>query len=761
MRRRPSNGSNSCLPPAICATDAETRRDIKGRFPVTSYVPVNDSTLSRKVPSTYETSKLKAAGLALLPEHRSRQPRKFPVAIPHDPVVHLVWEEAVPEQLQSPLSELCSKVVSIGHSASFVQMWPTDSPPPPNLVPVDGVAVHRLRVFGPGKLAYLKARCARDEVLRYRDAVHAEASMKDAKKEVVLRRKEACKGLKGNAKKEAEAPFKEELAAIEKEMAENRAVLDAFGQRVPNTMRPEPGLWQGYGRPPREESPEIAGSVFDSNLIVMNLFGKRIGLHSTLKLAQAARGALLSNISGPIPEWISGHGPAGARSESPHLAMFPLPFVGREHADGRIMGLAFALPRQVDKTEAGMLLEPLLRDPYGAPQSVKLFKGKWLECEITVETRETPPWSLRTDVWTAPSRLWASVTPVVLDRHFDGRDKWDKAAETVKDSCERIGLPRPRVGVAPSGFTVARRAPFPRISADPAKIRQWKDASLPRGGPFFRTCGRTGRCRRGPVQGIRPDAPGRPKPIRKGERAMNDLHLEHFCQYFEQLWQWPPFAWQKALAKRALESEDRPWPQAIALPTASGKTACIDIAVFAMAARSQKRGDVRVVDAPRRIFFVVDRRVIVDEAYERAAKIAERLKNAETGVLKEVADRLRELSQNSVPLMVFQLRGGMYRSDAWSRSPIQPEVVATTVDQIGSRLLFRAYGRSPKAWPIQAGLAGNDSLILLDEAHCSRPFMETLHAVQTYRRWAETPPVLALSRFHHVRHAPGHRRCVH
>jgi CRISPR-associated endonuclease/helicase Cas3 len=54
-------------------------------------------------------------------------------------------------------------------------------------------------------------------------------------------------------------------------------------------------------------------------------------------------------------------------------------------------------------------------------------------------------------------------------------------------------------------------------------------------------------------------------------------------------------------------------------------------------------------------------------------------------------------------------------------------------------LLFRAYGRSPKAWPVQAGLAGNDSLILLDEAHCSQPFMETLHAVRKYRSWAEAP----------------------
>jgi CRISPR-associated protein Csb2 len=32
---------------------------------------------------------------------------------------------------------------------------------------------------------------------------------------------------------------------------------------------------------------------------------------------------------------------------------------------------------------------------------------------------------------------------VVLDRHFDGKERWDQAAESVKDSCERIGLPRP------------------------------------------------------------------------------------------------------------------------------------------------------------------------------------------------------------------------------------------------------------------------------------------------------------------------------
>ena len=35
------------------------------------------------------------------------------------------------------------------------------------------------------------------------------------------------------------------------------------------------------------------------------------------------------------------------------------------------------------------------------------------------------------------------MTPVVLNRHFDGKDRWLQAAESVKDACQHIGLPRP------------------------------------------------------------------------------------------------------------------------------------------------------------------------------------------------------------------------------------------------------------------------------------------------------------------------------
>lgn len=221
-----------------------------------------------------------------------------------------------------------------------------------------------------------------------------------------------------------------------------------------------------------------------------------------------------------------------------------------------------------------------------------------------------------------------------------------------------------------------------------------------------------------------------------------------FVQYFRALWGNPPFAWQQELADRVSGPANSmaEWPDAIDLPTASGKTACVDIAVFALAKQASRMDRGEIITAPRRIFFVVDRRVIVDQAYERARDIAEKLRDAESGVLRTVADSLRKIAygatsghENEMPLRAYALRGGMFRSEAWARDPLQPTVIASTVDQVGSRLLFRAYGRGSGSWPIYAGLIANDSLILLDEAHCAQPFLQTLQAVRRYREWAHTP----------------------
>jgi CRISPR-associated endonuclease/helicase Cas3 len=196
------------------------------------------------------------------------------------------------------------------------------------------------------------------------------------------------------------------------------------------------------------------------------------------------------------------------------------------------------------------------------------------------------------------------------------------------------------------------------------------------------------------------------------------LALEQFEPFFFALNGVTPFPWQVKLAERVCMTG---WPGGISLPTAAGKTAVIDIAVFAMA--------VLGVSASRRVFFIVDRRIVVDEAFDRATKLAKKLSQAQDGVLAEAAAALRllgDLDGLQKPLQVASLRGGRLRDDAWTRSPLQPLVCCSTVDQIGSALLFRSYGaRSSRNWPIHAALAGRDSLFILDEAHLSTPLVET------------------------------------
>ena len=112
-------------------------------------------------------------------------------------------------------------------------------------------------------------------------------------------------------------------------------------------------------------------------------------------------------------------------------------------------------------------------------------------------------------------------------------------------------------------------------------------------------------------------------------------------------------------------------------------------------------------------------------------------------VLHDVARRLVKisgwdpdgpLSDDVSPLRVAVLRGGMYRDDTWADSPAQPLICASTVDQVGSRLLFRGYGLGRSGRVVHAGLVGNDSLILLDEAHLSKPFLTTIQSVEAFRK---------------------------
>lgn len=397
-------------PPGIAASEAEFR-DV-----VTSYVPANDVELAGRkklgdVLANPQSSlkDLKAAGLTLVAEFRPRQERSFPVAIPHDPIVHLIWNEDLPEIHREPIARLCGKVVSIGHPASLVQMWLADSPPVPTLIVRGGVTRHRLRVFGQGRLDYLSRTCGRKSHIVRVDDLWAQ--------------EQVATGVQRNKLKKSRETY-------------------LYG--IVERLRPNPWHYEGYDKPLAEPAKKIRGSIFDPRLVVLSLLGKRLSLPATLGLTEALRGALMAGASQPLPEWLSGHALGGGRSEKPHLALVPLPFVGREHADGRLLGVALTLPRAVSQEEAGCVLKRWLRDDDELPRRHRLFDGQWFECGVELDTRESPPWSLRQETWIGPAHMWASVTPVVLDRHFDGKDKWNHAAENTKDACERVGLPRPQ-----------------------------------------------------------------------------------------------------------------------------------------------------------------------------------------------------------------------------------------------------------------------------------------------------------------------------
>ncbi len=400
-------------PPGIAASGYTTRRS------VVNYVPVNDTRVSRQAPRGSELRKLRDAGLAVLPEHRSRQPRGFPVAIPYDPNVYLVWPEIELGEHHAALERLTAKVTHVGHSASFVQAWVVvEGDIRPTWEPVEGIATHRMRVFSTGRLENLTLACNRANVEAYAD---------------LKARSDALRGTRNKKLREE----KRRLDSV---------ILERFGAYAPVSLRPVPTRWQGYGRPVKNGSPEQQGSVFDPNLLVLTVRGRRVPLATTLKLTQALRGVLMDCCpQQPPPEWFSGHRLNGTPSTRPHMALLPLPFAGDQYADGRVMGLALALPHSLDVEEARNCLGAFMYSAEtGLPREHRLFDGRWFECRIELETRERIPKNLNAETWTRASRVWASVTPVVLNRHFKGKDKWAQAAESVKDACGHIGLPRPR-----------------------------------------------------------------------------------------------------------------------------------------------------------------------------------------------------------------------------------------------------------------------------------------------------------------------------
>lgn len=211
---------------------------------------------------------------------------------------------------------------------------------------------------------------------------------------------------------------------------------------------------------------------------------------------------------------------------------------------------------------------------------------------------------------------------------------------------------------------------------------------------------------------------------------------EDFAAFVQNVHGYRPFTWQRRLLEQVHVTQS--WPELIDIPTGGGKTGVLDIALFALALDAATEPENRW--APRRIVMVVDRRIVVDQTARHAAAVVSALRQPEHPIVAAVAATLAGLSGGGPPALATTLRGGLVSDAGWAQRPDVPALISSTVDQVGSRLLFRGYGVSQGMRPIHAGLVGTDTLILLDEVHLSQPFAHTLRALRDrYQGQAERP----------------------
>jgi CRISPR-associated protein Csb2 len=392
--------------PSMRASDADERTTVR------AYVPVNDA----------------HGGIF----GRQRQERAFQRARPHDDCVYLIWDADPTAETRSALDKLCNKVTRVGHSSSAVQMWvlPAGQEPAPNWLPEDAHPDTQMRVATAGTLRSLETAFNAQAIQEHDTLVETVATAKGREK-----------------------------TRVKNELQEK------FPNGRPDWRRPQLVHWQGYGRPAQRGARQtVLEGPFDENFVVLTKGeGSALGLESTLQLTGALRNAAMKASGKEPPEWLSGHDTSRAPSLFPHVAFFPLPYVGFEHSDGHVLGLGMAIPRDLRHSsgstreeELRQFLGPLFFDTEtGQERAIAIWRtGVW-QWTLERENRERPPMTLQRSSWTRPSRMWASVMPVVL-HHYPKKREGD-IERIVKESFVSALFPEP-LEISISGFSAIQGA---------------------------------------------------------------------------------------------------------------------------------------------------------------------------------------------------------------------------------------------------------------------------------------------------------------
>ena len=208
-------------------------------------------------------------------------------------------------------------------------------------------------------------------------------------------------------------------------------------------------------------SSPIAESVFSNDWVLFErVGGSRPFASRATDLSRALRGALIeAHGNQDLPETLSGHTASGPAVQH-HIAFVALPFVGHEHADGAIMGIALVLPRELPRSDRELLFRLIAKWEKERAHNLG---------NLTLAAETLPPFVVRrVDVsakaaldparWCRDSTRFITATPIALDKHpgnlrSNVGGSANKAAleaqRTISDACLRV------VGVRPSAVEVS------------------------------------------------------------------------------------------------------------------------------------------------------------------------------------------------------------------------------------------------------------------------------------------------------------------
>ena len=190
----------------------------------------------------------------------------------------------------------------------------------------------------------------------------------------------------------------------------------------------------------------------DPDWLVLEAIGGIVpDLRAAALVSRTLRRALMSGYRGigmadEIPEVVSGHTPDGKPTRAPHLGIVPLAFAGFPHADGRLFGFALIPAAQTALRDIPGLrtaFEKVACYDHGLERRVLELKCVPQHKPLQLSPAGTATKrSLAPGPYLQPAQVWASVTPIVLDRHLKRHDD-AKIRELIATSCTNVGLPRP------------------------------------------------------------------------------------------------------------------------------------------------------------------------------------------------------------------------------------------------------------------------------------------------------------------------------